>query len=178
MSKESNILELFYNEPTKHWHFEDILKHAGISRPQAVQWIRKMLRDKLVKRIKPRKKMPYYVGNYAHPNYQARKRLHALASLVHCGLFSYLLGNPSIKLAILFGSYSRWDWYRESDVDLFVVGTGEARLPHFVLGREVELFYCSSKKGFSGYPPALLQNIREGFCIKGSFSMLDEKITR
>jgi len=29
-SKESQVLELFFNEPTKHWHFTDIVKTSKV----------------------------------------------------------------------------------------------------------------------------------------------------
>ncbi len=51
-SKEDFVLELFYNEPTKHWHFEDILKTAKISRPQAAAWLKKFEKEGLAKRVK------------------------------------------------------------------------------------------------------------------------------
>ncbi len=178
MSKENNVLELFYNEPTKHWHFEDILKTANISRPQAMQWIRKFRTEGLIKRVKPRNKMPYYLGNYTNANYQIKKRLYALHILEISGFFESLLRNPHVSLAILFGSFSRWDWYKDSDIDLFVIGSeDELAIPSFVDRRSIDLFYYTAKS-ISEIPSALLQNIREGFCIKGNFKLLNVQNTK
>ena len=31
MTKEEKVLKLFYEYPTKHWHFEELIKEAKIS---------------------------------------------------------------------------------------------------------------------------------------------------
>ena len=39
-SKEDNMLKLFFNSPTKEWHFEEILKQAKITRSKGAGWLK------------------------------------------------------------------------------------------------------------------------------------------
>ena len=39
-SKEEQMLELFFNSPTKQWRFKDILKTAKITRSKADKWLK------------------------------------------------------------------------------------------------------------------------------------------
>ncbi len=169
------VLSLFFNEPTKQWHFEEILGAAGISRPQAAQWLKKFIKEGLVKRVKPRGKMPYYVADYESPNYQTQKRLFALRTLGESGFLNHLLALPKAQTVILFGSLSRWDWYRDSDVDIFIYGspegleTGKFRSR---LHREIQTFVCRDKDELKDYSHSLLRNIVEGYLVKGSLDFL------
>ena len=101
--KEENILDLFYNNPTKHWHFEEIIRTAKISRPQVNNWLKKFLKDNLIKKLKPNNKMPYYVADYESFDYQNKKRLFALEKLNNSGFFRHLLELPKAKTIIWSG---------------------------------------------------------------------------
>jgi len=175
MKKEDVVLGLFFNEPTKHWHFEEILNVAKISRPQAARWLHKFIKEGLVKRTKPQGKMPFYVGNYESATYQARKRLCALNELEKKGFLSHLASLSKAEVVILFGSMSRWDWTKESDVDLFAYGDLEGfdkGTFRAKLGREIEMFVCKDKAELQKFKPALLRNILEGYLIKGTLDFV------
>jgi len=85
-SKEERILELFFNEATKHWHFYDIVKTAKVSEVVANKWLKKYCSEKLIKRIKHRGKMPYYIASWDNPQYHNNKKLFALNKLYESGL--------------------------------------------------------------------------------------------
>jgi len=42
-SKEESVLELFFENPTREWHFEEILKEAAITRSKADAWLKKFI---------------------------------------------------------------------------------------------------------------------------------------
>lgn len=42
--------------------------------------------------------------------------------LEQSGLLRHIAENEGIKTAIVFGSFSRGDWNRSSDIDLFIYG--------------------------------------------------------
>lgn len=178
MKKEDDVLEIFFNEPTKHWHFEDIIKEANISRPQAAQWLKKFLQEKIIKKVRPSKKMPYYVGDCDHSAYQIKKRLFALQFLEKKGFLQHLAGLPLAKTVILFGSMNRWDWYSESDIDLFIYGESngfEQYKYRSKLHREIEVFVCQNKEELKNLNPSLLQNILQGYVIKGTIDFVEVK---
>lgn len=177
MKKEENILELFYNEPTKHWHFEEILKQAKISRPQANYWIKNFIAEGMITRIKHKNKMPYYTSNYQNVNYQNKKRLLMLNKLNDVGLLNYLT-KLKAETVILFGSISRWDWYKDSDIDIFIYGEEqELEIEKYreKIKREIQVFSCKSKDELKKFTPGLLRNIIEGYIIKGDLSFIKVK---
>jgi len=175
MKKEDALLEVLFNEPSKHWHFEKLLEAAKISRPQAAQWLKKFITEGLIKRIKENGKMPYYIGNHEDPRYQARKKLFALEQFEKQGFLSHLAGLPKAKAVIIFGSMTRWDWYKDSDIDVFIYGDPEGfREGEYwaKLGREIETFICKDENELHKFGPGLLRNILEGYRVKGKFDFI------
>ncbi len=176
MAKESAVLGLFFNEPTKHWHFEEILRHARISRPQAVHWLQKCITKGLIKKIKPKKKMPYYIAQYESPTYQTKKRVFGLAEVEKSGFLSHLMALPKAKAIILFGSINRWDWYKNSDIDLFIYGSDEGfdkEKYRRKIHREIEVFVYPNKESLERIKPALMRNILEGYLVKGMLDFIE-----
>lgn len=175
MNKEERILELFYNESSKHWHFEQILKAANISRSNAVKWLAKLVSEGIIVRIKPEGKMPYYLGNFENPAYQTRKKVYALAKLQKSGFLDHLTTLPNASVVILFGSFSRWDWYKESDIDLFIYGNDDEldiATYETALKREIQVFTVKNKEELRQFNPGLLRNIINGYRIKGRIDEL------
>ena len=176
MSKEENILKLFYNEPTKHWHFEAILKEASISRPQAVQWLKLFIKRSLIKRVKEKHKMPYYIAQPESPHYKAAKRIYALQQFEQSGFLAHLISLPKAKTVIIFGSMVRGDWYTDSDIDVFVYGDAEGL--HSIefrgkLHRELEIFECKNSTYLEKFGSGLLRNISEGYLVKGNLDFIE-----
>src|SRR3989338_1461431 len=170
MKKEKNMLELFLNEPSKHWHFEELLNTAKISRPQAVLWLKEFLKKNLILKMKPKKKMPYYVANVNHSSYRIKKRVFALTQLEKTGFLNHLAQLPKAKAVILFGSLSRWDWHKDSDVDIFIYGDAEGFDYGFyrrTLHREIQLLECKDAQELNHLSKGLLRNIFEGYRIRG-----------
>ena len=175
MKKEANILELFYNEPTKHWHFEEILHAAKISRPQAAVWLKKGRQEGLIIKKKIPEKQSYYTADYENPHYQIKKRLFALEKLEKAGFLSHLNSLSKAKTVILFGSMSRWDWHKNSDIDVFIYGDPaglDSYKYRIALHREIEPFICKNEKELKNFNPALLHNVAEGYLIKGSLDFM------
>ena len=47
-SKQDRVKDLFFSYPQKKWSFGEILKEAGISRPNAAKWLSRLEKRKLV----------------------------------------------------------------------------------------------------------------------------------
>jgi len=174
-SKEDQVLELFFNNPTKEWHFEEILKEAKITRSKADKWLKQFIKEKLIRKIKEKSKMPYYLGNYESPSYKNRKKLFALSQLYHSGFLDHLLSLPKAKTVILFGSFMRSDWYYNSDVDLFIHGEPEGlKLMNYelILHRNIQVFVCHNQKELNKFGEGFIRNIIKGNIIKGDADFL------
>ena len=174
-SKKDKIIELFFEEPTRQWHFEEMLKEAKITRSKADSWLKKLIREKMIKRIKEKNKMPYYVSNYESPEYKNKKRIFALNRLYESGLLNHLYSLRKSKTVILFGSFSRSDWYRNSDVDIFIYGDEEGlKIMNYELKlhRNIQLFICRDNNELAKLGPGLIRNIIKGDLIKGDINFI------
>ncbi len=174
-SKQENVLGLFFNEPTKEWHFEELVKAGKITRSKANKWLKQFIRAGLIRRIKLRGKMPYYLSNHDAPQYRNRKKLFALSKLYDSGFLDHLASLPKAEAVILFGSFARSDWYKDSDIDVFIYGEPEGlKLVEYEmkLKRDVQVFACSNKEGLRKFGEDLIRNIIKGNIVKGDLDFV------
>lgn len=168
--KRESVLSLFFNEPTKHWPFKDILTKSGVSRPQVAAWLKRLVTEKLVMRFKKQGKMPYYIANNTSPVFQMKKRIFALEMLEGSGFLAHLASLPGANAVYIFGSMSRWDWYTQSDVDVFIYGSDDAldiAAYETALHREIQVFVCRNPQELKEFNQGLLHNIIKGYRVKG-----------
>jgi predicted nucleotidyltransferase len=174
-SKEDSVLELFFDNPTKQWHFEEIVAESKIARSKADRWLKEFLKEGLIRRIKEKGKMPYYVSIYDTPAYQNRKKLFALKHFYDSGLLNHLASLKKAKAVILFGSFARSDWYEKSDIDIFIYGDSDgidiAKYENS-LHRDIQLFTADSKKELEKLGIGLIRNIVKGNLIKGDIDFV------
>lgn len=177
-SKEEKILELFFENPTREWHFEELVKEAKLARSKLDAWLKKFRKEGLIKRIKEKGKMPYYTAQYDSPAYVSAKKMFALEKLHSSGFLRHLLSLKEAETIIIFGSIIRGDWHKDSDIDLFVYGNADdLQLGKYwiKLDREIQFFGCKNEEELKKYSPALLKNILNGYTVKGSIPHLEVK---
>lgn len=174
-TKENAVLGLFFENPTKEWHFEDVLREAKITRSKATKWLKKFTKEGIIIKRKEKGRMPYYSGNYDSFAYKNRKKLFAITKLYNSGLLNHLSSLQNAKTVILFGSYARSDWYKNSDIDIFIYGDTEGlKIVDYEikLHKEIQLFIYESKKDLSRLSNDLLKNIIKGNLIKGDIDFI------
>ncbi len=176
-SKENEILELFFNTPM-HWHFEEILRKVKIGRPQLTRWLKVFQKEGLIKRVKKKGKMPYYVHDFHNPKFDVRKKLFAAQKLVNSGLLDHLTSLPEAKVVILFGSFTRSDWHKDSDIDIFIYGDDggfEQGKYELKFHRDIQVHNAKNKKDLKRINK-LLAYIISGNFIKGSIQDLGVEV--
>lgn len=176
-SKEELVLEPFFNS-SKYWHFDELLEKTCISRSQLSQWLKRFVAEKVIKRVKSRGKMPYYVQNFASPDFHQRKKLFTLKFFYDTGFLSHLQ-QCDAETIIIFGSFARTDWHDQSDIDLFVLGKGDnlnIGLYEKKLKREIQLFHFRKLEDVNKLRRGLLPYIAAGDIIKGDLSFLRVKV--
>ena len=172
-------MELFFENPTKEWHFEEVVKEVKIARSKADIWLKKFIKKKLIKKIKKRGKMPYYISNYDSLEYKNKKRIFAFNKLYESGLLSHLGGLQKAETVIIFGSFSRSDWYEDSDVDVFIYGNPEGlKIVNYELKlhKNIQLFICQNKEELSKLGKGLIRNILKGNLIKGNLDFVEVNV--
>ncbi len=175
-SKEEKVLELFFNEPARQWHFKDIVKTAKISEPAANKWLNKLLKENIIQRVKPKSKMPYFQGKFRHENYRNKKRIYAMQKLYETGLLMKLQQLRNAKAVVIFGSFARSDWNTQSDVDIFVLGDPEdlrfgalwSGLGFQGKAREIQVHNYKSIQDTKNIHSGLIKNVVKGYFVKGN----------
>lgn len=178
-SKKEKIMELFFDNPTREWHFEEVVREAKIARSKADDWLKKFIKDGLIKKIKKGGKMPYYLSDYSSPKYKNKKKIFALNKLYETGLLNHLDSLQKAQTIILFGSFSRSDWYKNSDIDVFIYGNPEGlKIADYELKlhRDIQLFICRTKEELEKLGEGLIRNIIKGNIIKGSLDFIEVSI--
>lgn len=173
-SKEEHFLQaILENSPLRHWHFQELLKETGMSRGALNKWLKKYTKQGLLKSIKEPGRFPYFTVGKDNPVYKAKKKQYILDRIYESGLITGLLDSDSIQVAIIFGSAARGDWYKGSDIDLFILGdTQGMKKAHYEtrLGRDIEIHEFASKKEIQEVKTGLMKNVINGYLIKGNIS--------
>jgi predicted nucleotidyltransferase len=179
-SKEEKVLRLFFENPTKEWHFEEIVKESNIARSKADGWLKLFVRDNMIRRVKKKGEMPYYISNYDSSEYKNKKRLFALNELYKSGLLNHLDSLEKAKTVIIFGSFSRSDWYKDSDIDIFIYGDPEGlKIADYELKlhKDIQLFICQNKEELAKLGEGLIRNIIKGNIIKGNLEFIEVSVS-
>ena len=174
-SKGEKIIELFFENPTKEWHFEGIIKETKIARSKTNNWLKRFVKNGLVNRIKRKGEMPYYISNYLSIEYKYSKKVFALAKLYKSGLLNHLNSLEKVDTIIIFGSFSRSDWYKNSDIDIFIYGDPEGlKIADYELRlhRNIQLFICQNREELMKLGKSLIRNIIKGNIIKGDIDFI------
>ena len=174
------LKKLFFSETLRRWHFEAILVESGISRERANYYLKELLKDKFILRVKKKGKMPYYTANRDSAKFRFEKKLYGLRMLEGSGLFEDLTSRKGIKTAILFGSFARGDWSKSSDIDLFIYGNDtqfQKELYEKKLHHEIQVFAYQNKNEITrDLDPTVIPNIAKGFRITGEIEPFEVKI--
>ncbi|MFP4112077.1 MAG: nucleotidyltransferase domain-containing protein [Candidatus Woesearchaeota archaeon] len=170
-SKEDEVLELILeNSPLKRWHFTEILKKANITKASLNKWLDKYLQEGILKKVKEKGKFPYFTAGENNTAYLSRKKQYMLDKLYKSGFIRHLLSIDA-ETIIIFGSTVRGDWYKNSDIDVFIYKakkniqkTGYEK----GLKKEIEIHLFKNKKEINQVKTGLIKNIVDGYVVKGS----------
>jgi len=170
-SKEEQVLKLILeNSPLKEWHFKEIVKKADVTKAVANKWLKKYVQQGLLNRIKEKGRFPYFTVGSNNHFYYSLKRIYALEQLHKSGLISKLLSLNNAKTIILFGSIIKGDWYKDSDIDIFVLGNisdFDKNIYEHTLNKHIELHIFENKKKIEEIKTGLIKNIINGYVVKG-----------
>jgi len=177
-SKEESVLKLILeNSPLREWHFEEFVKGANVTRAVANKWLKKYVEIGLLKKIKHKNSFPYFTTGKNNPIYYSQKRIYALNSLYESGLISKLISLKEAKTVIIFGSTIRGDWYKDSDIDIFIFGdisNFEKSIYELKLSKHIELHIFQNKLEIKQVRTGLMKNVINGYVIKGGIQDVAE----
>jgi len=144
----------------------ELSRITGISTPSLRLHLERLLRDKIVisQKVKARK---VYIGNQRDERFRYLKKMHTIHLLYTSGCIEYLVKQCTPDVVILFGSASRGEDLRDSDIDLYLQSDEkDLRLSVFenALRRRVQLHFSSD---FRKLPSELKNNLLNGVILDG-----------
>ena len=170
-SKEENVLKpILENSPLKEWHFEEVVKSAKVTKIVANKWLKKYVAEGLLHYVKEKGRFPYYTVGSNNAFYYSQKRIYALQQLHKTGLITKLLSLNKAKTIIIFGSIIKGDWYKNSDIDIFIFGNitdFDKKVYELKLHKTIELHIFENKEEINQVRTGLIKNIINGYVLKG-----------
>lgn len=114
----NKVLNQFFEEPNRLYMIREIAKITGIPKTTVSRKLKQLVKDKMV--IKKKEAVEGYKANEDMPGFRFKKKISFLERLNESGLISYLneIFNP--RCIILFGSFSKGEYIKGSDIDIFV----------------------------------------------------------
>jgi len=175
-SKEEEILKLILeNSPLKEWHFNEIVKKSKVTKAVANKWLKKYVDQGILKRIKTKGNFPYFTVGSKNPNYISLKKLYAYKLLHESGLIPELMSEELANTIIIFGSFAKGDWYKDSDIDIFVLG----KIPNIKrkvyeekIGKRIEVHEFKNLNEIKKIKTGLINNVLNGLLVKGRIQNL------
>ncbi len=162
-------MELFFRKPLYRYHFRELCRLLGWSPSKLRSKINILKRMGLVKEMKE-KNMKIFIANTENENYRRYKIVYNLLNAYK--IADYLEKNLEyFDVIILFGSAADGEDTETSDFDICIMGSKETPLNletlEKKLGRKISLLFIENINMLQKRNPELLNNILNGFVIKG-----------
>ncbi|MBS3135269.1 nucleotidyltransferase domain-containing protein [Candidatus Woesearchaeota archaeon] len=160
------IMKLFFDEPSKNFQIREISRLTKIAVTSVKKYLNELLKDDLL--MKDKKTLyPSYVANQQNRIFKIHKQQLILLELYTSGLIDLLKEELHPKCIFLFGSMSKGEYDKTSDIDLFVqceerkinVSKFENKLKH-----NINIFFENNLSNLSN---ELFNNIINGVKIDG-----------
>jgi len=165
------ILQVFFEDPLPEgigFHLREISRKAGIAPPSVKRYLQELEKEKLVVRKRHRVHgYPVYYANRDSDYFRLLKKQDTVRSIKETGLLDFLAKSCMPDAVVLFGSASRGEDLKKSDIDLFLL-CKEKRIDlaayEMVLGRKLHVFFAER---FNKLSNELKNNIINGTIIYG-----------
>jgi predicted nucleotidyltransferase len=163
---QEEILHIFFENPTMDFQIRGIAKLLNISKTVTNYHIDRLVKENII--LKQKKSVfPSYRANETSEIYRFYKTQNFLKKALLSGLLDYLEYECSPKCILLFGSFAKGEYDKDSDIDLFVQSSEqllslakfEKRLKH-----KINLLFEPDLNKLS---PELMNNILNGIKLRG-----------
>lgn len=164
------ILRLFLEHPGQRFHVRQISRLLKLPKSTANYRLQKLAKERYVQRIREGI-FPSYQANTSSSLFRLHKRQYGERMIIESGLIEYLERECTPRCIVLFGSFAKGEFAKESDIDLFVEAKEqEVNLRSFEkkLGHPIQILFEDSMQKLS---PELFNNIISGIKLYGSIKI-------
>ncbi|MCK5234432.1 MAG: nucleotidyltransferase domain-containing protein [Candidatus Aenigmarchaeota archaeon] len=166
-----NVLKVFFDNPNPKgagFQLREIGRATDLAPTSVKKYLEDLLKEDLIIKSKHRiHQYPVYWANRASEKFRSLKKMDMIFNIQNSGLIIYLQEKCMPDTIILFGSASRGEDLKDSDIDLFLL-CKETKLnlePYEQqLKRKINIFYCNN---FGTLSEELKNNIINGVVLSG-----------
>ncbi|MBI2667022.1 nucleotidyltransferase domain-containing protein [Candidatus Woesearchaeota archaeon] len=167
----SRILRIFFDDPLPAgigFQLREISRKVQVAPPSVKKYLKELEMEGLIFKKKHRiQGYPVYYANRDNDIFKFTKKIDLLARIKASGLLDHLWDQCLPEVIILFGSASRGEDLKESDIDIFIQSS-EVKL-HLEkyekdLQRKINVFFS---KEFYQLSKELKNNLLNGVILKG-----------
>lgn len=162
---QTKILELFFEQPNRLYQIREISRKTNIPKTTVSRYIKKLSEEKLI--IKKKENVTGYIANESYTYYRLKKKLSFIEKIYESKLLDFLEEKFMPRSIFLFGSFSKGEYNKESDIDLFL----ECKDANYSLekyekklGHKISIIFEEDIKRLS---PELFNNIINGIKLRG-----------
>jgi predicted nucleotidyltransferase len=165
------ILRIFFEDPLPKgigFQLREISRKVAVAPPSVKKYLNDLKKEGLIVKAKHRiYGYPIYYANRDNENFKFFKKLDMVAQIKESGLLNFVSETCMPDSIILFGSASKGEDLKESDIDLFVLSNKEKLdLEKFEkkINRKINIMFSSN---FSSLSKELKNNIINGVILGG-----------
>ncbi len=169
MLKIFNDLELFFIDSYRRINIREYARLKNISPPSASKLLKMFEKEGLLVREEDKRYINYFANKNSRQFVELSK-IYWFLQLKKTGLLDHIEKELVIQVCVLFGSFSKAEIKKESDIDLaiFTPSKKAINLEKFErkLKRKIQLFVFKNREEIS---KELLNNILNGFILLGGW---------
>lgn len=167
---QEEIKELFFENPEKQFYLRQIARLTKTPKTTCSRVLNKLVKEKIISRAKS-EPVNLYSANTLNQMYLFYKKQHILEKMAKSGLIEFIEQKTICRAIILFGSCSKAEYDKDSDIDLFVLGEENyLNLKKFKLKHKINLHFSDS---FQNISEELKNNILNGDKLYGYLRWTD-----
>ncbi len=163
------VLKIFFDDPlAKDFQLREISRKISLAPKSVKKYLDELEKESLIVRGEHRiHGYPVYYANRDNKYFKFLKRLDIIKEIEESGLLDYLNKNCMPDIIVLFGSATKGEDVKGSDIDLFLqCKEKKLNLKSFedMLNRGINIFYNNN---FNKLSKELKNNILNGMILKG-----------
>ncbi|MCK5474137.1 MAG: nucleotidyltransferase domain-containing protein [Candidatus Aenigmarchaeota archaeon] len=165
------VLKVFFDNPKPEgggFQLREISRITNLALPSVKNYLEDLKEENLIVKTKHRiHAYPVYWANRTSDNFRFLKKMDMIFSIKNSGLLEYLSNKYMPGAIVLFGSASRGEDLKESDIDLFLLCADtkiDVAKYEAVLNRKINILFSKDFKSISN---ELKNNIINGVVLSG-----------
>jgi predicted nucleotidyltransferase len=170
------ILKIFLDDPLHGFGLREISRILKLGLPSVSNYIKQLEKEQLIiKKDIYGKKL--WFGNRDSIQFKTYKKFDTIRVINESKIIKYLDEKLNIPTIILYGSHTRGEDRKESDIDLFIITPSKNRIEiekfEKIIGKKLHII-TNNESEFEKLNKEMKNNLVNGIVLSGYFKLLKE----